>query len=175
MDRTPSKTGLLILLQIVCAFALALGVVIFLPTSLKTLSGDLLKFAVLLGVGYLLCAGLLSWRERSRTVGFETLISSLVIGFAPAILWGLHIHTAVPNKVLYAELLWGGVLATVTVVLQRRTSLRLAVLALFAAAGLALPILKHTEPVAISDVRPRARCASKSEAPCLLPRTRQVR
>jgi len=158
MDRTPSKTGLLTLLQILCALGLALGIVIFLPASLKTLSGDLRKFAWLLGAGYLLCAGLLMWRERSRTVGLETLISSLVIGFAPAVLWGLHIHagaaTAVPNKVLYAELVWGGVLATVTVVLQRRTSLRLAVLALFAAAGLVLPFLKHTEPVVISDVRP---------------------
>src|SRR3954468_11080455 len=105
MDRTPSKTGLLTLLQILCALGLALGIVTFLSASLKTLSGDLRKFAWLLGAGYLLCAGLLMWRERSRTVGLETLISSLAIGFAPAILWGLHIHAgaaAVPNKALYA-------------------------------------------------------------------------
>src|ERR1700712_670332 len=122
MARTPSKTGLLTLLQILCALGLALGIVIFLPASLQTLSGDLRKFALLLGAGYLLCACLLMWRERSRTVGLETLISSLVIGFLPAVLYGLHIHDSVPNKVLYAELIWGGVLATATVVLQRSPS-----------------------------------------------------
>jgi len=47
---------------------------------------------------------------------------------------------------LYAELIWGGLLATVTVALQRQRSLRLGVLALFAAAGLVLPFGKHSDP-----------------------------
>ncbi|WP_257694625.1 hypothetical protein, partial [Mycobacterium tuberculosis] len=109
----PAKTGLLTLLQILCALGLTLGVVIFLPASLKTLSGDLRNFALLLGAGYLFSAGLLMWRERTRTVGFETLVTALVVGFLPAVLYGLHIHASVPNKVLYAELAWAGVLATV--------------------------------------------------------------
>jgi hypothetical protein len=143
-DRTPSKTGLLTLLQILCALGLALGVVIFTQSSVKALSGDLRKLAVLLGVGYLVCAGLLLWRERvRRSVGFETLVSSLVVGFLPALLYALHAHASVPNRLLYAELIWGGLLATVTVALQRQRSLRLGLLALFAAAGLVLPFVKH--------------------------------
>src|SRR5882757_6226288 len=154
MDPTPSKTGLLTLLQILCALGLALGVVIFLPASLRTLSGDLRKFALLLGAGYLFCAGLLMWRERNRTVGFETLVTALVIGFLPAVLYGLHIHTSVPNKALYAELAWGGVLAIVTVALQRAPSLRLGLLAIFAVVGLVLPFVRQVEPQVLPAVRP---------------------
>jgi aldose sugar dehydrogenase len=154
MGRTPSKTGLLTLLQILCALGLALGVVIFLPASLRTLSGDLRKFALLLGAGYLFCAGLLMWRERKRTVGFETLVTALVIGFLPAVLYGLHIHTSVPNKVLYAELAWGGVLAIVTVALQRVPALRLGLLAIFAVVGLVLPFVRQVEPQVLPAVRP---------------------
>jgi len=154
MGRAPSRTGLLTLLQILCALGLALGVVILLPASLKTLSGDLRKFALLLGAGYLACAGVLMWRERRRTVGFETLVTALVICFLPAILYGLHIHTSVPNKVLYGELIWGGALATVTVALQRLPSLRLGLLAIFAVAGLVLPFVRQTQPQVLPDVRP---------------------
>jgi len=169
MASRPSKTGLLTLLQVLCALGLALGVVIFLPVSLKTLSVDLRKFAWLLGAGYLVCAGLLLWRERTlqssghqssesnsrpRRVGLESLISSLVIGFLPAVLYGLHIHSSVPNRLLYAELIWGGVLATVTVVLQRQTSVRLGVLAIMAAVGLVLPFVEQTEPQPLPAVRP---------------------
>jgi len=155
MDRTPSKTGILTLLQLLCALGLALGVVIFLPASLQTLSGELWRLALLLGAGYLVCAGLLLWRERTGwRVGFESLISSVVLGFLPALLYALHIHTSVPSKVLLVELLWGGMLATVTVVLQRRTSLRLVVLASIAAVGLVLPFMHHSEPQVTPAVRP---------------------
>jgi len=112
------------------------------------------KFALLLGVGYLLCAGLLMWRERTRTVGFETLVTALVVGFLPAVLYGLHIHTSVPNKVLYAELGWGGVLAIVTVALQRVPALRLGLLAIFAVVGLVLPFVRQVEPQVLPAVRP---------------------
>jgi len=155
VDRTPSKTGLLTLLQILCALGLALGVVIFTQSSLKALSGDLRKLALLLGVGYLVCAGLLLWRERvRRSVGFETLVTSLVVGFLPALLYALHVHASVPNRLLYVELIWGGLLATVTVALQRQRSLRLGLLALFAAVGLVLPFVKHSEPHVLPAIRP---------------------
>jgi len=155
MDPTPSKTGLLTLLQIVCALGLALGVVSFLPVSLRSLSGELRNFALLLGAGYLLCAGLLYWRERSRRpLGFETFISSFAIGFLPAILYALHIHASVPNKLLLAELLWGGVLTTVTVALRRRPSLRIGLLAIIAVVGLVLPFVRHSEPRVLPAVRP---------------------
>ena len=155
MDRTPPKTGLLTLLQLLCALGLALGVVIFLPASLQSLSGDLRKLALLLGAGYLACAGLLLWRERAgQTVGFEALISSLVVGFLPALLYALHIHASVPNRVLFAELIWGGVLATVTVALRRQPRVRLALLAVSAAAGLVLSFLQHSESHALPAVRP---------------------
>jgi cytochrome c2 len=154
MDIPPSRIGLLTLLQILCALGLALGVVIFLPASLHSLSGDLRKFALLLGAGYLLCAGLLMWRERNRTVGFEMLVTALVIGFLPAVLYGFHIHTSVPNKVLYAELAWGGVLAIVTVALQRVPALRLGLLAIFAIVGLVLPFVRQSEPQVLPAVRP---------------------
>jgi len=154
MGRAPSKTGLLTFLQILCALGLALGIVILLPASLRTLSGDLRKFALLLGAGYLLCALVLMWRERRQTVGFETLVTALVICFLPAVIYGLHIHASVPNKVLYGELIWGGALATVTVALQRLPSLRLGLLAIFAVAGLVLPFVRHSEPQVLPDVRP---------------------
>jgi cytochrome c2 len=155
MDAAPSKTGLLTLLQILCALGLALGVAIFLQTSPQALSGDPRKLAVLLGVGYLVCAGLLLWRERvERVVGFETLVTSLVVGFLPALLYALHAHASVPSRLLYAELIWGGLLATVTVALQRQPSVRLSLLAVFAVAGIVLPFVKHYEPHAIPAVRP---------------------
>jgi aldose sugar dehydrogenase len=118
------------------------------------LSGDLRKFALLLGAGYLLCAGLLMWRERTRTVGFETLVTALVVGFLPAVLYGLHIHASVPNRVLYAELGWGGVLAMVTVALQRVPAWRLGLLAIFAVVGLVLPFVRQVEPQVLPAVRP---------------------
>lgn len=154
MDPAPSKTGILTVLQILCALGLALGVVIFLHVSVKSLVGELRTFAALLAAGYLLCAGLLMWREHSRRpVGFETLLSSLVIGFLPAVLYALHIHASIPNKVLYAQLIWGGALATVTVAFRRRPSLRLGVLAAIAVVGLVLPFARHTEPHALPAVR----------------------
>jgi cytochrome c2 len=154
MGRTPSKTGLLTLLQILCALGLALGVVILLPASLQTLSGDLRKFAVLLGAGYLICAFVLMWRERTGTLRFETFVTALAVCFLPAVLYGLHIHASLPNKVLYGELIWAGALATVTVVLQRLPSLRLGLLAIFALAGLVLPFVRPVEPQVLPDVRP---------------------
>jgi len=94
------------------------------------------------------------WRERSRRpVGLETLISSLVIGFLPAVLFALHIHASVPNRVLFAELIWGGVLATVTVALRRRPALRLGLLAALAVPGLVLPFAGHIEPQVAPAVR----------------------
>jgi cytochrome c2 len=154
MAPTPSKTGVLTLLQILCALGLALGVVIFLHVSVKSLSGELRTLALLLAGGYLLCAGLLMWRELSRRpAGFETLISSLVIGFLPAVLYALHIHASVPNKVLFAELVWGGVLATLTVALRRKPTLRLGLLAIIAVVGLVLPFVRHTEARVLPAVR----------------------
>ncbi|MBS0419271.1 MAG: PQQ-dependent sugar dehydrogenase [Proteobacteria bacterium] len=145
---------MLILLQILCALGLALGVVLFLPVSLRSLSGELRNFTLLLGAGYLLCAGLLIWRERSRRPpGFETLVSSFALGFLPATLYALHIHDSVPNKLLFAELLWGGVLATVTVALRRQPALRLGLLAILGVLGLVLPIARHTEPHVVPAVR----------------------
>jgi cytochrome c2 len=154
MGSSPSKTGLLTLLQILCALGLALGVVILLPASLQTLSRDLRTFALLLGVGYLLCAIVLMWRERTRTLRFETFVTALVVCFLPAILYGLHIHASVPNKVLFGELIWGGTLAAVTVALQRLPSLRLGLLSIIAVVGLVLPFIRQVEPKVLPDVRP---------------------
>jgi len=155
VDGTPPKTGLLTLLQILCALGLALGVAIFLPASLTTLSADLRKLALLLGAGYLVCAGMLLWHERGRQhIGFEALTTSLVVGFAPALLYALHIHASVPNRLLFAELIWGVVLATVTVALRPHPQVRATVLAVCAVAGLVLPFFQHSESHALPAVRP---------------------
>jgi cytochrome c2 len=111
------------------------------------------KFALLLGLGYLFCAGVLMWRERNRTARFETLVTAFVIGFTPAVVYGLHIHTSVPDEVLYAELAWGGVLSIVTVALQRVPPLRLGLLAIFAVVGLVLPWVRRVEPQELPAVR----------------------
>ena len=55
---------------------------------------------------------------------------------------------------LYAELAWGGVLAIVTVALQRLPALRLGLLAIFAVAGLVLPFVRQVEPQVLPAVRP---------------------
>jgi cytochrome c2 len=113
------------------------------------------KLALLLGAGYLVCVGLLLWRERRRQyLGVDTLISALVVGFAPALLYALHVHASVPNRVLFAELIWGGVLATVTVAFRRYPRVRATLLAVFAVAGLVLPFLQHSESHALAAVRP---------------------
>jgi glucose/arabinose dehydrogenase len=137
-----------------CALGLALGVALFLRASLTTLSADSRKLALLLGAGYLVCAGLLLWRERRREyLGVDTLISALVVGFAPALLYALHVHASVPNRVLFAELIWGSVLATVTVALRRYPRVRATLLAVFAVAGLVLPFLQHSESHALPAIR----------------------
>jgi glucose/arabinose dehydrogenase len=113
------------------------------------------KLALLLGAGYLVCVGLLLWRERRRQyLGVDTLVSALVVGFAPALLYALHVHASVPNRVLFAELIWGGVLATVTVALRRYARVRATLLAVFAVAGLVLPFLQHSDSHALPAVRP---------------------
>jgi cytochrome c2 len=148
------KTGLLTLLQLLCAIGLALGVVIFLPVPLRALSGDPRKLALLFGAGYLICAFLLLWRERRGDyVGFDSLLSSLVVGLAPALLFALHIHSSVPTRLIVAEVLWGGVLATVTVALQQFPRTRAALLAISAVVGLVLPLTAGPKP----QVAPAAR------------------
>ena len=62
---------------------------------MKALAGEQRKLASLFGAGYLVCAGWLLWRERRRgDLGLETLISALVVGFGPAVLfaWLAHIN-----------------------------------------------------------------------------------
>jgi cytochrome c2 len=153
-QETPPKTGLLTVTQALCASGLALGVVIFQPTTVKSLAGDLRMLALLLGAGYLVCAGLLLWRERRRRyTGLDTLISSFVIGFAPALLFKLHVHATVPNRVIFAELLWGAALATVTVALRRHPQIRVSILAVAAVAGLVLPFVGISKPQAPPTVR----------------------
>ena len=150
---TPN-TGLLTLLQLLCALGLAFGVTLFLPASPLTLSADMRELAILLGAGYLVCAGLLLWREgRGHHIGADTLISSLVVGFAPALLYALRVHASVPNRALFAELIWGGVLATVTIALRRHPPVRAAILTVSAAAGLVLPFVRHTGAPTLADVR----------------------
>jgi cytochrome c2 len=141
-------------LQLLCALGLALGVVILLPESLKGLAGDQRKLASLLGAGYLACAGLLLWRERRRgPLGFETLISSLVVGFTPALLYAWHAHVSVPHRVLCVVLIWGGVLASVTVGLRGYPRVRATVLAGCAAVGFVVPLVGVSQPRVLPAVR----------------------
>jgi cytochrome c2 len=110
--------------------------------------------AWLLGAGYVVCAGLLLWREwRGYSVGVETLISSLVVGFAPALIFAWHTHGGVPTGVIFPELLWGGVLATVTVALRRQPPVRAALLLLLALTGLVLPFSGINKPHTLPSVR----------------------
>ena len=141
-------------IQLLCALGLALGVVIFLPESLPGLAGEQRRVATLLGAGYLLCAGLLLWRERTRgAIGFETLVSSLVIGFAPAVLFAWHVHANIPNRLIAVELLWGGALATVTVGLRGYPRARPMVLAICAAVGFVVPFVGVSRPLPLPAVR----------------------
>ncbi len=148
------QTGLLTLLQSLCALGLALGFVTFAPASLKALAGDHRKIATLLGAGYLACASLLLWRERGRdNVAAETLISALVLGFAPALLFAWHVHANVPTRLVCAELAWGGTLAAITVGLRSHSWMRIAVLAICAAVGVAVPLVRAANPQVLPAVR----------------------
>ena len=141
------------LLQLLCALGLALGLVIFLPESMKALAGEQRKLASLLGAGYLVCAGWLLWRERGRgELGLETLISALGVGFGPALLFAWLAHVNIPHRLLCVELAWGGVLATVTVCLSSRPRTRAAVLTICAAVGFVLPLVGISRPQPIPPV-----------------------
>jgi cytochrome c2 len=142
-------------LQILCALGLALGVALFARSPLQALSAELRNLAILLGAGYLLCAGLLLWRERrQRYLGRDVLISSVVVGLSPALLYALHVHSSIPNRVLFAELIWGGLLAAVTVVLRRFPWVRASLLAMVAIAALVLPFVVHPVTHTLPAVRP---------------------
>lgn len=142
------------MLQLACALGLALGIVIFLPESVKGLAGEQRQLASLLGAGYLACAVLLLWRERSRgDLGPETLISSLVVGFSPALVFAWYAHVSIPHRLLCVELAWGGVLATVTVALRSHPRARATVLAICAAVGFVVPLVGITRPQPLPAVR----------------------
>ena len=112
------------------------------------------KLAWLLGAGYVVCAALLVWRERrGHYVGIDTLVSSLVVGFSPALIFAWHTHGDVPTRVIVPELLWGGVLATVTFALGSHPRARAAVLAVLALAGLVLPFSGINRPHVLPSVR----------------------
>jgi cytochrome c2 len=154
LARAPLKTGLLALLQLLCALGLALGFVIFSPVSLKLLADDQRKLALLLGGGYLASAMLLLWREHGKKeIGLETLISSLVAGFAPALLFAWHMHANAPARTICAELAWGGTLASLTVGLRNLPRVRAAVIAVCATVSLVVPLVSFSRPHVIAPVR----------------------
>ncbi len=133
---------------------LAFGVALFVPAPLRSLSGDVRTLAMCLGVGYALCASYLLWREhRSRSSGPETLITALVVGFAPAVLFSFGARGALPNRGMLAELMWGGALATVTVILRGAPRARGVVLAIAAVVGLVLPFTSMTKPHMLPAIR----------------------
>jgi cytochrome c2 len=112
------------------------------------------KLAWLLGAGYGVCAGLLVWRERRQQyVGTDTLVSSLLVGFAPALLFAWHTHGEIPTRVIFPELLGGGVLATVTVALRSYPRSRAILLAVLALMGLLLPFSGMNKPHTLPSVR----------------------
>jgi cytochrome c2 len=151
--QAPFKTGLLALLHLLCALGLALGFVIFSPVSLKLLGDDQRKLALLLGSGYLACAGLLLWRERAKgAVGVETLLSALVVGFAPALLFAWHMHANAPARVICAELAWSAALGSVTLGLRNFPRARTVALAICATLSVAVP-LSLAKPHVVAPVR----------------------
>jgi cytochrome c2 len=139
---------------VLCAVGLALGVVIFQPTTLARLSPELRTLAWLMAGGYLACVGLLLWFELRRApIRIDTLLSAMVVCFSPALVFAWHTHGVIPTRVIFPEILWGTVLATCTVVFRRHRRVRAALLAVIAAAGLVLPFVGINKPHALPSVR----------------------
>src|SRR5262249_35129418 len=85
--------------------------------------------------------------------GLETLISSLAVGFTPALLYSCYAHVSIPNRVICIVLVWGGVLATVTVGLRAYPRVRAAVLAGCAVVGFVVPLIAVSYPRVTPPVR----------------------
>ena len=152
--QAPLKTGLLALLQLFCGAGLALGLVAFSPASMKALVTDQRYLAALLAGGYVVCAGLLFWRERGKgQIGFETLLSSMVVGLLPALLFSWYLRTSVSGRVICSEVAWIGVLASVTLWLRNFPWARVATLALCATLSVAVPLISLSRPHVIAPVR----------------------
>ncbi|MGH8137480.1 MAG: PQQ-dependent sugar dehydrogenase [Steroidobacteraceae bacterium] len=146
--------SLLIVLQFACALGLGLGVATLLHTPLAALSDGEREVAALCAAGYLLCVGLLFWREyRGRRIGLGDLISALAIGYAPLLIFVSFSRLSPPRRVLLPALLVAAALAGITVLFRRVPALRGWVLAAAAAIGLLLPFSPINKPAPPASVR----------------------
>src|SRR5579872_1000537 len=144
-----SRAGPLLLYQVLCAAGLVLGVVVFLPAT-----ANFHQFALLLGAGYLVCTGLMLWRERGgRDTGLDALTGSVAVGLAPALVFAWHAHGGIPGRVVALEVLCVLGLATVTVTLRGRPPMRSVFLAVSAVVSFLLPFAAIDKPLPLPSVR----------------------
>jgi cytochrome c2 len=142
--------GLLAILQILCAAAIASIPSLFLHSPVWGLPADTQLQAVLFGASYLACASVLLWRER--TVGERapgSLMLLLAAGYAPSLLILTLTKVELPRRVVLAELTVGVALVCATSVLRRAWALRAAILAIAAAVGVAIQVsfaIEHAPP-----------------------------
>lgn len=130
-----------------CALGLALGVAVLLPAAVSQLTDGARDVAVLCGAGYLLCAGVLLWRERGgQRLGLVDVISALAISYAPVLLLLWLWRLSPPRHVLAPELVAATLLAGVTVFLRRWSVARASALAFAAAIALLLPFVRIHKP-----------------------------
>jgi cytochrome c2 len=147
------NSGLLLILQILTAAAIASISSLFLHSVIWKLPHDTLLQAVLFGASYLACASVLLWREktadgmigpagaaagRERTSGSIMLL--LAAAYAPSLLILTLARADVPRRVILAELALGIALIWLTSLLHGSWVLRSTILAIAAVTGIAIQV-----------------------------------
>jgi cytochrome c2 len=150
---TARSPGSLVILQVLCAAAIASIASRYLHSPVWGLPPDTLLPIVLLGVSYLACASVLLWREPA--IGAwppGSLLLLLAAGYAPTLLILTLTKADLPRRSVLVGIGVGVALVCATSLLRRRWALHATVLGIAIAVGAAIqvPLAMKPAPTAAS-------------------------